>query len=87
MGLDINEYINERDAALLSFDRQKIEEYMRKYHLDISEQESVFWSNIARAILTMKNAPESAKTKAREILTKYRRSERAGRDMNCMELW
>lgn len=87
MGINIDEFIKERNSAMLSFDRQKIEEYMRKYHLDIPEQEGIFWVNAARAVLAIKDLPAEAAHKARAILKKYRRSECFGRDLNYTEIW
>lgn len=87
MGINIDEFKKERSEALLSFERQRIERYMRKYHIEIPMHENIFWAQTARAILKLSDAPKEAKERARGILQKYGMSEHEGLNINYTELW
>ena len=54
-------FIKERDEALLSLDRSKIEVYLRKYQIPIPQDDEVFWRGVHKAICAINSAPESAK--------------------------
>lgn len=87
MGINIDEFKKERSEALLSFERQRIERYMRKYHIEIPMHENIFWAQTARAILKLADASQEAKERARGILRKYGMSEHEGRSLIYTEIW
>lgn len=57
----IRAFVRERDEALLSLDRRKIEAYLRKYQIPIPQDDEVFWRGVHKAICAIKSAPESAR--------------------------
>lgn len=63
-------FVKERNDALFSLDRKKIESYCAKYGVpgtsDLPDQ--VFWAGIYKAICSIKNAPEDKVRKARAWL-------------------
>lgn len=87
MSINIDEFRRERSEALLSFERQRIEQYMRKYHIEIPTYENMFWAQTARAILKLADAPKEAKERARGILRRYGMSEKEGRSLIYTEIW
>lgn len=55
------DFIKERDEAILSLDRGKIEEYLKKYHVPIPQDDEVFWRGVHKVVCAIKGAPESTK--------------------------
>lgn len=53
-------FVKERNDALFSLDRRKIEAYCAKYGDNDSADmpDVVFWAGVYKAICTIKNAPE-----------------------------
>lgn len=64
-------FIKERDEALLSLDRDKIEAYLRKYQVPVPQDDEVFWRGVHKAVCAIKNAPESAKKASKEWLREH----------------
>ena len=60
------EFVKERNEALFSLDRNKIEAYMKKYgELEVEEiPENLFWANVYQAICGIKDAPDELISKA-----------------------
>ena len=54
-------FVKERNEALFSLDREKIEAYMIKYgETEISQTpDIVFWASVYKAICSIKDAPEA----------------------------
>lgn len=52
----MNKFIEERDSALLSLDKDRIEAYAKKYGVDLPGNEIVFWAGVHKAILGMGSA-------------------------------
>lgn len=54
-------FVKERNEALFSLDRKKIEAYMIKYgEAEISQTpDVVFWASVYKAICSIKDAPEA----------------------------
>lgn len=70
---DISEFIADRDEAIFSFDRYKIETFCKKYGIFMPDSDWAFWLGICESILSVPNAPDEAKSKAREwIRANYR---------------
>lgn len=64
-------FIKERDEALLSLDRSKIEVYLRKYQIPIPQDDEVFWRGVHKAICAINSAPESAKKASKAWLREH----------------
>jgi hypothetical protein len=45
----VNEFVRDRDAALLSMSKKKIEAYALKYGVNLPDDESLFWLTIHKA--------------------------------------
>lgn len=71
-----NKFIKERNEALFSLDRKKIEDYMRFYgeYID-GVPDDIFWAATYKAILALTDAPQDLKQKAREWLRAHGMSE------------
>ena len=57
----------ERNEALFSLDRARIEAYLKKYGESDAEpvSETIFWAGVYKAICAVKGAPEDLVIKAR----------------------
>lgn len=62
----LEDFVKERNEALFSLDRKKIEAYMIKYgETDITQTpDVVFWASVYKAIGGIKDAPEAIVNKA-----------------------
>ena len=60
-------FVKERNEALFSLDRKKIEAYMIKYgETEIAQTpDVVFWASVYKAICGIKDAPEAIVNKVR----------------------
>lgn len=60
-------FVKERNEALFSLDRKKIEAYMIKYgETEITQTpDNVFWASVYKAICGIKDAPEAIVSKAK----------------------
>ncbi len=57
----IRKFVKERDAALLSLDKEKIQRFCKKHGTPIPQDEKVFWAGVHKAILHMNAATEEQK--------------------------
>lgn len=63
-----SEFVQERNAALLSLDRERILSYCRKYEVNISGDGDVFWAAVHKARMGIRGFPEAEKQISREWL-------------------
>lgn len=49
----MNNFIKERNEALLSLNKKKIVAYMKKYGITIPSNEKVFWAGVHKAICSL----------------------------------
>lgn len=47
----LRKYVEERDASLLSLDKDKIQRFLRKYGVDYPKNETTFWAGVHKSIL------------------------------------
>ena len=66
-------FVKERNEALFSLDRKKIEAYMIKYgETEIAQTpDVVFWASVYKAICGIKDAPETIVSKAKAWLHEH----------------
>lgn len=57
-------FVRDRDEAIFSFDRFKIETFCKKYDIDMPDSDWAFWLGICESILSVPSAPVEAKAKA-----------------------
>lgn len=49
----MNNFIKERNEALLSLDENKIIAYMNKYNIKIPKDEKIFWASVHKSICSL----------------------------------
>ena len=49
----MNDFIKERNEALLSLDKEKIIAYSKKHNIDLPKDEKVFWAGVHKAICNL----------------------------------
>ena len=59
--MDIKQFVKDRDAALLSLDREKIVAYCNKYGVPVPDDEKVFWAGVHKGIVAMNSATDEQK--------------------------
>lgn len=61
--------MEERNEALFSFDRRRIEAYYRKYgYTRLPGEDKAFWAMVCGSILMIAGAPETVRRKANVML-------------------
>lgn len=68
----IVEYLLDRDRALLSFNRSKIEAYCKKYVVTMPENDKAFWVGVCEAVMNLDGASEFEKKRAEKMLNELR---------------
>lgn len=76
MSTRTSKIIKERNDALFSLDRNKIERYMRKYDITIPEDSIVFWGAVYKDICNIPAAPPELVGQARVWLYAHGMSEK-----------
>ena len=65
----LQRFVQERNEALFSLDKDRLKAYMRKYNLPVEDcSDDVFWASVYKAICNIKNAPEPIAEEARTWL-------------------
>ena len=61
--VNLEEFVAERNAALLSLDRSKIEAFVKKYGIDWTSPscDEVFWCAVHKARTAIKKLPQEAR--------------------------
>ena len=62
--MSLKRFVEERNEALVSLDRQKIEKYARKYGIDMPENDEVFWLAVHKSIANITTLPEDVKQRS-----------------------
>ena len=68
---EITQFVQERNEALFSLDRQIIERYFRKRGLSCPKDDTLFWAIVYKCICEICSAPEDLTAKAREWLISH----------------
>lgn len=50
MNIKLEQYIKERDEALLSLEKEKIIAFCKKYNLPYAKKDKVFWAEVYKCI-------------------------------------
>lgn len=64
-------FIKERNKALFSYDEAKIKAHMRKYGVQIPDNEIVFWAAVNKCICNITSAPPELVAKAEKWLAEH----------------
>lgn len=67
-GRAIRQFVKERNAALLSLDKEKIQQYCKKYGVPIPQNEKAFWAGVHKAILHINAGTDEQKQNSLEWL-------------------
>lgn len=62
------QFVADRDAAFLSLDRAQVEEFARKYGIDMSTNDEVFWASVHKGRTAAKNLPTEARRESKRWL-------------------
>lgn len=54
----VEAFVQERNEALYSLDKEKIMAYCKKYSVPIPDNDEVFWVGVHKAIVHITSAPE-----------------------------
>lgn len=69
--VQMSSFAKERNEAIFSLDKEKIEANARKHNIQIPKDETVFWAGIYKAILVIPSAPEDLVLKAKSWLKEH----------------
>lgn len=69
---EIADFVKERNEALFSLDRAKIEAYMRKHGVDPPANDLIFWAGVHKAIMQITDAPFELKMKSYDWLMEHK---------------
>ena len=72
--IDLASFVRERDEALLSLDRKKIEAYMRKYDCPIPTQDTLIWATVHKARSAITSFSDDERQKSVDWLTERKLS-------------
>ena len=64
----MQQYIEDRDRALFSLDRRRIEAYAQKYQISLPGDSRSFWAVVYKAILQIEGAPTGLRRAAQAWL-------------------
>ena len=66
---DLKQFIAERNEALLSLDKSKIERFAKKYDIHLPTDDEVFWRGVHKAICNIPSIPFGVRQKLMKIMT------------------
>lgn len=64
-------FVKERNKALLSLDRKKIERFAKKYGVSVPTNEEAFWRGVHKAICHITNIPFEVRQKSADWLFEH----------------
>ena len=69
--MSFDEFLRERNDAILSMDEEKIRDYDRKCGISEPQEDIIFWAGIHKSILALNAASEEQKTASKAWLTEH----------------
>lgn len=69
--ISYSQFIKNRNEALLSLDKEKIQAYAKKYGARFSDNDEIFWASVHKARIAVKEIPEKEKEVSRKWLTEH----------------
>lgn len=75
--MNLDQFIKERNEALVSLDETKIRAYAKKYGAEVPEDPEIFWGGVHKAITALPNIPENIRERS-EIWLKEHNSKSFG---------
>lgn len=71
VSMDMKNFIQERDVALMSLDEEKIKGYCRKYGVPIPSSDKVFWLSVHKAICNITSASTEQRRRSAQWLVEH----------------
>ena len=68
---EIKKFVDERNAALFSLDRARIEAFFEKYNFEKPVNDTVFWALVYKCICGISSAPPDIAMKAKAWLLEH----------------
>jgi hypothetical protein len=68
MNFDLDQFLKDRNEALLSLEEKKIRSHLRKYGQEPPEDQNVFWYGIHKAITACTALPKDFRQKSKAWL-------------------
>ena len=65
------QFVKERNEALLSLDRNKIERYAKKYGVALPSNDEAFWRGVHKAICNITNIPFEMRQRSADWLLEH----------------
>lgn len=65
------QFVRDRDEALLSLDREKIERFAKKYGVQMPTSEEAFWRGVHKAICNITSVPFEVRQKSADWLFEH----------------
>ena len=78
--MNLKQFVADRDEALLSLDRKKIEQYCKKYGVTMPTDEEAFWRGVHKAICACTTIPFEVRQKSADWLFKHGSKPKIGGD-------
>ncbi len=70
--MNMQQFVKERDDALRSLDKRKIQKYMKKYRVNFCPRnETVFWAAVHKAIICINSATAGEKERSARWLIEH----------------
>lgn len=67
----VAKFVRERNEALLSLDREKIERFAKKYGVAMPSSDEAFWRGVHKAICNITNIPFEVRQKSADWLFEH----------------
>lgn len=64
----MQQFLKDRNDALLSMDKEKITAYLRKYGSPVAQSEEIFWAGVHKARTACLQLPTEERRKSKEWL-------------------
>ena len=71
MNMDMKNFIQERDAALLSLDEERVKKYCRAWGVPIPDSNEVFWLSVHKAICNITSASTEQRRRSAQWLAEH----------------
>ena len=68
---NLKKFVEERNKAILSLDREKIEKYAKKYGVKLPDDETIFWAGVHKAVIGISSATEQQKESSKKWLIEH----------------
>lgn len=69
--MNYSQYIKERNEALLSLDRKKIERYCKKFGVTVPTDDEAFWRGVHKVICNIVTIPLEVRQKSADWLFEH----------------